>query len=147
MGMAKQQIKGGCLCGSIRYSATPDNMDMGLCHCNMCRKWTGGVYMMVACGSSVKVENDADLGVYQSSKWGQRCFCKKCGTSLFWRTNDGTFCGVGAGSLDDQSPYKLAHQVFIDEKPDTYTLADTTHNMTGAEVFAMFADGEDSNNG
>ena len=103
--------------------------------------------MMVACGDSVEVEDDTQLGVFQSSKWGQRCFCKNCGTSLFWRTNDRSFQGVAAGSLDDQSPYQLSRQVFIDEKPETYEFANKTHDMTGAEVFAMFGGGQDGDNG
>ena len=32
----------------------------------------------------------------------------------------------------------LEHQVFIDEKPDYYSFANETKNMTGAEIFAQF---------
>ena len=31
------------------------------------------------------------------------------------------------------------HQVFIDEKPDYYSFANETKDMTGQELFAMFA--------
>jgi len=31
------------------------------------------------------------------------------------------------------------HQVFIDEKPDYYGFEHDTQQLTGAEVFAMFA--------
>jgi hypothetical protein len=30
-------------------------------------------------------------------------------------------------------------QIFIDEKPEYYSFANETKNMTGAEVFAQFA--------
>ena len=102
--------------------------------------------MMVHCGDTVKVKDDSNLGVYQSSKWGQRCFCKKCGTSLFWKMTDGSFYGVAVSSLDDPSPYEFKQQVFIDEKLDNYDFANETHNMTGEEVFAMFAPSDDGGN-
>jgi hypothetical protein len=31
------------------------------------------------------------------------------------------------------------HQIFIDEKSEYYCFSNETQNMTGAEVFAMFA--------
>ena len=46
---------------------------------------------------------------------------------------------VSPCALDDQSGLKLTGQVFIDEKPDWYAFANETRNMTGAELFAMFA--------
>jgi hypothetical protein len=36
------------------------------------------------------------------------------------------------------------HQVFIEEKPEYYCFSNETQNMTGAEVFAMFAPSSDS---
>ena len=138
-------VSGGCLCGSIRFEAQPDAPEMGVCHCSMCRQWTGGVFMMVACGDTVKIKDDSDLGIYQSSKWGQRCFCKKCGSSLFWKTTEGNFHGVAVSALDNPSPYEFKRQIFIDEKPDNYSFANETHNMTGAQVFEMFASSDGGN--
>ncbi len=144
---SSQPISGGCLCGSVRFEAVPNAPEMGVCHCKMCRQWTGGVFMMVACGDTVKVKDDSDLGVYQSSKWGQRCFCKKCGTSLFWKMTDGSHHGVAASAFDDQSKFVFTHQGFIDEKPDSYSFANETSNMTGAEGFAKYFAEQEANNG
>ena len=41
--------------------------------------------MAIEVGSSLKIEDDTHLGVYRSSEWAERCFCTKCGTSLFYR--------------------------------------------------------------
>lgn len=95
--------------------------------------------MMLDCGDSVRFESEADLGIYRSSDWGERGFCRKCGTSLFWRTHSKEHYNVPVSAFDDPGPVKLANEIFIDEKPDFYTFANDTHKMTGAEVFAMFA--------
>lgn len=47
------------------------------------------------------------------------------------------------GLLNTEGDIHFSHQVFIDEKPSYYTFANDTQNMTGAEVFAMFAPQED----
>ena len=42
------------------------------------------------------------------------------------------------GCLNEESNYVLSTEVFIDEKPNYYTIAGDTKKMTGAEVFAEF---------
>jgi len=138
---ALNSMPGGCLCTSVRFTATPNKLEMGVCHCEMCRRWTGGVFMMVACAENVTVEDKSQMGTYQSSKWGQRVFCKKCGTSLFWKLTDGKHHGVAASAFDDPTAFKLVRQMFIEEKPDTYAFANETQDLTGAELFATFYEG------
>ena len=36
------RISGGCLCGSVRFSAESVEVHHHVCHCGMCRRWTGG---------------------------------------------------------------------------------------------------------
>ncbi len=131
-------LTGGCLCGAVRFTATRANDEVGACHCGMCRKWTAGPFLVVDCGTTMKVENPANLGVYRSSEWAERCFCKQCGTPLFYRLIEKSSCFVSAEAFDDRAGYALTSQIFIDEKPAYYDFANKTHNMTGAEVFAAF---------
>ena len=95
--------------------------------------------MAVDCGDSVKFENDDKLGIYTSSDWGQRGFCKSCGSTLLWQTRDGAHRVLSAQAFDDPSVFKFNSEIFIDEKPANYTFANETEKMTGAEVFAKFA--------
>ena len=132
-------MQGSCLCGAVRFTASPKDHEVGACHCSMCRKWTGGPFMVIDCGDTVKVENESNLGVYRSSEWAERCFCKKCGSALFYRLVQNGNCYASAEAFDDRAGYALTSQVFIDEKPSYYDFANKTHNMTGAEVFAAFA--------
>ena len=46
-------VTGGCLCGKVTYSTTIKT-GAGVCHCSMCRKWSGGLYMSVHAQSKVE---------------------------------------------------------------------------------------------
>jgi hypothetical protein len=131
-------LAGGCLCGAVRLSATPANLEIGICHCSMCRKWSAGPFLVLDCGDSLKIEDRSQLGVYRSSEWAERCFCKQCGTPLFYRLIEKNLHFVSAEAFDDRSGYALTAQIFIDEKPGYYDFANKTRNMTRAEVFAAF---------
>ena len=34
-------LNGNCLCGAVTVTATPAEDHMHICHCDMCRAWTG----------------------------------------------------------------------------------------------------------
>jgi hypothetical protein len=142
-----QQLSGGCLCGAVRFTATPADREVGACHCSMCRRWSAGPYLERDCTTTLKVEDTTHLGIYRSSDWAERAFCKRCGTSLYYRLVDKNHHYVSAEAFDSRDGYRFAHQVFIDEKPAYYDFANKTHNMTGAEVFAQFAPGGDEAKG
>ncbi len=133
---------GGCLCGAVKFVAAPKPHDDGVhvdaCHCTMCRRQVGGPLMAVACDSVEVTAGEAYFGVYQSSDWAERCFCKRCGSNLFWRMRNGSFFTVNAGSLDDLSDAKFAAQIYIDQKPDYYDFAQVTPKLTAAQVRALF---------
>ncbi len=137
-----QSIPGQCLCGKVTFSATPTNDAMDACHCSQCRKWSGGVLFAVVC-SELDIANEDELGVYQSSDWGERVFCKHCGTNLFWRMQDHSMNVVMTQAFDDPSGFKFESEAFIDEKPANYAFANNTRQLTGAEFMAMYAPPED----
>lgn len=136
---------GGCLCGAVRFAATPQRRAFGACHCGMCRRWTAGPFLAIECEGAVRVEDDANLGVYRSSEWAERCFCVKCGTPLFYRTVGKEFYAVSLEALDDRADFVFESQIFIDEKPPYYDFANATKKLTGAEVFAAFGAAGDRN--
>jgi len=80
-----KSVKGSCLCGSITIEANTMSTNLGICHCDMCRKWSSGPYLAVDCGSDVKINGEENVSVYNSSEWAERAFCKQCGTNLFYR--------------------------------------------------------------
>lgn len=133
--------QGQCLCGAVRFEAKLGAREVGACHCSMCRRWSGGVFLAVEC-ESVTFENDAALGIYTSSEWGERCFCKTCGSTLLWRSKDGTHHAVSLQTFDDPSSFSFTSQIFVDDKPTNYSFAEATKNMTGPEFIAMITSAE-----
>ncbi|MFC7400372.1 GFA family protein [Chelatococcus sp. GCM10030263] len=132
-------MPGGCLCGAVRFAAVPAKNAMDVCHCGMCRRWTGGVLMTVPC-AKVTMADESAVKVYASSDWGERVFCGTCGSSLFWRVRGKSdHVAVSVQSFDDMSPFVFAEEIFIDEKPALYNFAGERPRKTGAEVMAEFA--------
>jgi hypothetical protein len=104
----------------------------------MCRKWGGGPLLAVECGSAVRFDSTDAISVFNSSDWAERGFCSKCGSHLFYRLKKEGHYVVPAGLLDGGEQWHLDQQIFIDEKPSFYAFANTTKNLSGAEVFAQY---------
>lgn len=130
--------KGSCLCGAVSLATTSLNPHVAACHCNMCRKWGGGALMAVECKGDVNFSGAENIGCYQSSAWAERGFCNKCGTHLFYKFKQNNQYFIPAGIFESESEFAFTHQVFIDEKPNYYSFANETKNMTGAEIFSQF---------
>lgn len=130
---------GQCLCGSVRITAEPQSNHFGACHCSLCRKWGGGPLLAVECEDRVSFEGEPHIATYTSSEWAERGFCKNCGTHLFYRLREHPFYAIPLGIFDDSEPWEFADQVFIDNKPSYYSFANSTKNLTEAEVFAQFS--------
>jgi hypothetical protein len=131
-------VKATCLCGKIRIEAKSIK-SVGACHCRMCRRWTGGPWLAVDCGSDVTIEGKELIGIYDSSQWAERAFCKNCGSNLFYRLKHNQQVILSAGLLESEEGLTFDHQVFVDEKPAYYDFSNQTENMTGPEVFAKYA--------
>lgn len=137
------ECKGACLCGAVKIDAKTVTTSVHACHCGMCRKWGGGPFLSVDCGTAVTFEGEENIGVFESSPWAERGFCKTCGTHLFYRARQTRQYYVPAGLFDRLETPVFESQIFIDRKPDYYAFANRTSNMTEAEVFAMFAGSAD----
>jgi len=136
--MSAAPMSGRCLCGAIKFSAAATGMAMTACHCGMCRRWAGGALMTVDCAGELMLEGAENLAVYRSSEYGERCFCKTCGTTLFWRMQDGSLTEISAQAFDDPGAFHFAQEIFIDEQPGNYAFAGHRKRLTGAEFFAQF---------
>jgi len=129
-------MKGSCLCGSIEV-ITDDQNEVGLCHCSMCRRWSGGPMFAVHCGTNVQFHGSNPIA-YRSSDWAERGFCGKCGTHLFYHLLPNNEYILPAGIFQGNS-FELTNEIFIDEKPEFYEFKNETNKLTGQQVFAQFA--------
>jgi len=131
--------QGSCLCRAVSLSTKSINPHLAACHCGMCRKWGGGALLGVECNGEISFSGSENIGVYQSSDWAERGFCNKCGTHLFYRLKENNHYYIPVGIFDDDSSFVFNLQVFIEEKPEYYSFANQTKNMTGEELLALFA--------
>lgn len=130
--MTIEAKRGRCLCGVLAFTATDVELGVHSCHCGMCRRWSGGP-AMAASVAGIEFDDDAALCVYSSSEWGERGFCSRCGTSLFFRLKEKPVLAVWAGTFDDPDGLELAGEIFIDEKPGFYEFVGNHPRKTGQE--------------
>ena len=139
MSEEKRIGKGKCLCGAVRFTVKQMTGKLEACHCGMCRKWGGGPLMAVECGAEVSFEGEENITVFDSSDWAERGFCKTCGSHLFYRLKHSNQHQMPAGLFDEQEEFNFDLQVYVDKKPAYYSFANSTKEMTEAEVIEKYA--------
>lgn len=92
----------------------------------------------VECKPDTRFEGEENITVYDSSEWAERGFCKQCGSHLFYRLKHSGMYEIPMGLFDDTEGLEFKRQIFIDEKPSLYTFANSTQDLTGSEVFALY---------
>ena len=124
---------GGCYCGAVRYQVTGPLRDVVNCHCSECQRLNGNF------GSHSKaptrhlaITADDGLTWFQISAAARRAFCRRCGSALFWESQDQPSTGIVAGSLDDSSELTTLGHIFVAEKPAYYQLTDDLPQFTGS---------------
>ena len=130
---------GKCLCGAVKFTAKDVNPNHSACHCSTCRKWGGGGPFFGVRNKGVTFEGEEHIGRYASSSWAERGFCKECGTTLFYYLKPMSAHMMSVGAFDDPTPFRLASEIFIDDKPEGYAFAGDHPRLTGAETLAKFA--------
>jgi hypothetical protein len=84
-------VPGSCLCGAVCFEVTLPTLVSVHCHCSMCRRNHGAGFVTWFTLPKAQLRltaGEADLSRYQSSDRGTRCFCRRCGSSLFFETTE-----------------------------------------------------------
>ena len=129
------EATGHCLCGAVTYTAENVETDVHSCHCDICRRWSGGPGFAVSVGK-VTFKGEQNITRYDSSEWAERGFCKVCGSNLFFRWKEPDHYLLWMGTIDDLAPFNLADEIYIDKKPPLYDLAGERPRLTGDEFMA-----------
>ncbi len=131
---------GQCLCGAVTYTADAVDADVHSCHCSMCRRWSGGPGFAASVGE-IEFAGEENITRFDSSAWAERGFCKTCGTNLFYRLKETDHYVVWMGTFDDQALFKLAGEIYVDEKPASYEFVGDHPRLTGDEFMASLQKG------
>ncbi|MCL9998026.1 MAG: GFA family protein [Erythrobacter sp.] len=130
-----EPVTGRCLCGAVTITVTAMQAEVEICHCAMCQRW-GGAFFAGLKGESVTVTGEGAITLYRSSEWAERAFCGTCGSNLWYRFLPTGHRSFLAGLFDLPQGMAIERQIFVDEKPDWYDIAQESPMLTGAEVIA-----------
>jgi len=114
--MATRIHQGGCLCGTVRFTATGTPGFPHTCSCRMCQRHTGALTASWVEFPREAVQWTGPGGapsVYRSSDKSSRAFCPGCGSSI--------------GAVDDAPVIALLLGAF--DKPGSADLAPVSHSF------------------
>jgi hypothetical protein len=105
------EIKGGCLCGAVRYTAEADPTSATVCHCRDCQKFTDSAFATLVRVTKEALIIEGTLKTFTSiggsGNASLRHFCPECGSSI--AEEPGTRPGMiilNVGTFDDPSARK-----------------------------------------
>lgn len=116
------ELKGGCLCGSVRYEARCDPMMTGHCYCEDCRRSSGTGHcthvVVPEPAFSITGEVSAHARAANSGNMVTRNFCPTCGSPVY-STNAAMpgLAFIRASSLDDPNIVTPQMAVFVSRAP------------------------------
>ena len=100
------EIKGGCLCGAVRYTARLEPARVGVCHCRDCQKFTGSAFGFLVGLPRATFEIEGVLKTFtkpaDSGRPIVRRFCPECGSSIVEEPGSRPdLVIINGGTLDD----------------------------------------------
>lgn len=101
-GLRRPVLEGGCQCGQIRYALYRQPGSADICHCRMCQRAMGNLFMATVGGIGLDdfAWTRGEPARFQSSSIAERLFCRACGTPLAFRYLERPTISVTTGSLD-----------------------------------------------
>jgi hypothetical protein len=124
-GPRKTEQSGRCECGAVRYRVSGNMRDVVVCHCGQCRRVHGHAPgYSAARKAELTIEGAENIAWYRSSDSAHRGFCKRCGSSLFWRPEGRETISIAAGSLEAPTGLQTVRHIFAGDKSDYYEIAD-----------------------
>ena len=119
-------IKGGCLCGKVRYEVTGPLFDADHCHCSMCRRQHGAAFATYAQFNPDAFKwtsSEEFVKVFEPSPSGGWCFCSGCGSTLAG-TDKGKITTVTLGSVEGDPGIKPESHIFVGSKAEWHDICD-----------------------
>ena len=116
--MTDETYTGGCFCGAIRFTVSGATKSCCFCHCESCRRASGGAYVPWATfDRALFVVTQGQLDLHGSSADATRGHCAACGTSLTYehakRPDD---VDVALVTFDNPERFAPDSHIWIDDK-------------------------------
>jgi hypothetical protein len=116
--MTDPALRGGCLCGGVRFELSEPPSGAGYCHCTRCQRRTGTAASAQARidGRTFHVLQGADLiGAWSPPGGGfDKCFCRNCGAHLFSRNpGEPRQMAIRLGAFDGDPGVRPSYRAFV----------------------------------
>jgi hypothetical protein len=124
------KIRGGCLCGAVRYSTDAEPLLTAVCHCKNCQRQSGTAFsVVVAVPKGSLVFEGGEPGTYRDTGESglpvDRRFCTTCGSPIISQPAAMPMMDViKAGTLDDTSWLQPQLNVWCDSAQPWVHLSD-----------------------
>ncbi len=121
-------VEGCCNCSSVTFAIDIDPKDIFVCHCSICRRWTGnnGVAVVIVPKDKfrwVTGEDQVACWTKPNADW-QSWFCRTCGSALPG-VNDETNMFVPAGLIETGTRnLRVAHHIWVGSKASWDEISD-----------------------
>lgn len=115
-------VKGGCLCGAVRYEIGAEPIGARVCWCRTCQSLGAGGGTVSVCfpRDALRVQGESRdyVSVADSGNVMHRRFCPNCGVHLFSEAEARPhLVFVRAGSLDDPELARPSATIWVSEAP------------------------------
>lgn len=117
---------GHCFCGDVVFEVTGPAKSACFCHCESCRRATGGVYVPWATfAKDTFIITSGRMLEHRSAPKVTRGLCSKCGTSLTYEHEDRAGqIDVTLTSFDDPSALSPSAHIWVEDKLPWVTIDD-----------------------
>lgn len=131
--MTGAAMTGRCLCGAVTVRvAGPHDPRPGACHCRMCQRWSGGLFLCFNADAG-GVTVDGPVTRFASSDFAERAFCSVCGSHLWMRDNTDKTYDLMPGLFDEARDWPLRSEVYADRAMASTRLQGDHRRATKAE--------------
>jgi hypothetical protein len=140
-GAAPSAITGHCLCGAVTITVAGEHDPrVGACHCRMCQRWSGGLFLCFNAKASA-VTVTGEVARYRSSAFAERAFCPRCGSHLWFNnvdegTSEPEDYELMPGLFDAARGWPLRSEIYTDRAMASVQLSGDHRRKTRAEYEA-----------
>lgn len=83
------------------------------------------------------------MTIFASSQWGERAFCKNCGSHLFYHLLSPSTYYASAALFKESQDAQMSMQIYIDSKPKYYNFVEKTPMLTEKDIMEMMSPSSD----
>jgi hypothetical protein len=130
------KVKGGCLCGKVRYTVTGPFSAFHICHCSQCRRSTGSAHASNIFTTADRLEwlsgEDQITGfIPDEPDVISKSFCSYCGSLVPYISAKSGKLIIPAGSLSEDPGIRPDDNIFWGDRADWYDTVSQTPKFEG----------------